>query len=53
MSPDERIRFAPATFAIDVIAVSRVAGIPCFSIILHSVAPQRVPVPQVLVAITA
>lgn len=53
MSPEERIRFAPATLAIDVIAVNRAAGIPFFSIIFESVAPQRVPVPHVLVTITA
>ena len=47
------MRLAPATFAIEVMAVTIAAGIPCFSIILASVAPQRVPVPQVLVAITA
>ena len=40
-------------FAMAVIAVRSAAGIPFFSIILESVAPQRVPVPQVLVTITA
>lgn len=53
MSPDERMRLAPATFAIEVIAVSSAAGSPFASITLESVAPQRVPVPQVLVTITA
>jgi hypothetical protein len=47
------MRFAPATCAIDVIAVSSTAGKPARSISFASVAPQRVPVPQVLVTMTA
>jgi len=53
MRPDATIRFAPAACAIDVIAVSRAAGRPARSISFASVAPQRVPVPQVLVTIAA
>lgn len=47
------MRFAPAACAIDVIAVSSTAGKPARSISFASVAPQRVPVPQVLVTIAA
>ncbi len=47
------MRLAPAAWAIDVIAVSSTAGRPARSISLASVAPQRVPVPQVLVTIAA
>ncbi len=47
------MRFAPARWAIDVIAVMSTAGSPARSISFASVAPQRVPVPQVLVTIAA
>jgi len=53
MSPDEIIRLDPAIFAMEVIAARWAAGIPFFSIIFVSVAPQRVLVPQVLVTRTA
>ncbi len=51
--PAPRMRFAPATCAIEVMAVMSTAGSPARSISLASVAPQRVPVPQVLVTIAA
>ncbi len=47
------MRFAPAACAIDVIAVSSAAGRPARSISFTSVAPQRVPVPHVLVTSAA
>ena len=47
------MRNAPADCAMDVMAVSRTAGRPARSISFASVAPQRVPVPQVLVTIAA
>lgn len=53
MRPDATIRFAPAACAIEVIAVRSTAGKPARSISLASVAPQRVPVPQVLVTMAA
>lgn len=53
MRPEDKMRFAPALCAIDVIAVNNAAGRPARSISFASVAPQRVPVPQVLVTITA
>ena len=53
MSPDEMRRFYPATLAIEVMAARWAAGMPFFSIIFASVAPQRVDVPQVLVTRTA
>ncbi len=53
MRPEARMRFAPAFCAIDVMAVSSTAGSPARSISLASVAPQRVPVPQVLVTMAA
>ena len=53
MRPDATMRFAPAACAIAVIAVSSTAGNPARSISFASVAPQRVPVPQVLVTMAA
>ena len=53
MRPDARIRFAPAACAMEVMAVSSTAGSPARSISFASVAPQRVPVPQVLVTMAA
>jgi len=46
------IRFAPTVRAILGMAVIRAAGMPDLSISLVSVAPQRVPVPQVDVMTT-
>ena len=51
--PAGRMRIAPKAVAIDVIAVMSTVGRPAASICRASVAPQRVPVPQVLVRITA
>ncbi|GEM_PF-1324536 len=53
MRPEGRILIAPADCAMEVIAVSSTAGRPARSISFASVAPQRVPVPQVLVTIAA
>lgn len=44
---------APADWAMEVIAVRSTAGSPALSISFASVAPQRVPVPQVLVTMAA
>lgn len=49
MRPARTIRFAPTAVATDVIAVTTTAGKPARSISFASVAPQRVPVPQVAV----
>ena len=47
--PPRTMRFAPTAVATEVIAVTTTAGSPSRSISLTSVAPQRVPVPQVAV----
>lgn len=49
--PALTMRFAPTDRATDVIDVMTTAGSPARSISLTSVAPQRVPVPQVAVMI--
>lgn len=48
-----RVRFVPTMVAIVGKAVMKTVGMPARSISLLSVAPQRVPVPQVPVRITA
>lgn len=47
-----KMRGAPTLFAILARAQISTVGMPALSICLASVAPQRVPVPQVLVSIT-
>lgn len=50
---DGTIRFAPVVTAVETKLHNKITGIPALSISFASVAPQRVPVPQVDVNITA
>lgn len=52
MRPARKMRLAPTASATEVMAVITTAGNPARSISFASVAPQRVPVPQVAVMIT-